>query len=349
MEILELYKTIQDEDEELSPRKHLADLRNPFELYTCDEFTKRFRFTKNAVIHLLSIIKDDEEVQGRSHSLPAMFQLLCTLRFFATGDFQQAGDIAGITRCTAQRSIHKVSRAICRKKRLFIAFPADLNKVRNQFYDIGQFPNIVGVVDCTDVPIFSPGGEDSVYKNERGSFALKVQVICDAKEIITNVVARWPGSSSKVQIFQKSVIRGRFERASIDGYLLGSAAYNNEPYILTPFSIATTPSEIKYSQAHCQTYACIERCFRTLKGRFRALAVPLKTRLDNTMTIVVAVACLHNHAIRTKQPLTDFGNDLENEVSYETPSSLLSNHTTRENVIEKYFTDQMGDTDMTTS
>lgn len=343
MELLEFFKSIEEEDKP-SPRKHLADLRNPLELYTCDEFTSRFRFTKKAVFHLLSLIKDDEEVQGRSHSLPAMFQLLCTLRFFATGDFQQAGDIAGISRCTAQRSIHKVSRAICRKKRMFIAFPADLKKHKEQFYELGQFPDIVGVIDCTDIPIFSPGGNDTIFKNEKGSFALKVQVICDAQQIITNIVARWPGSSCKAQIFKNSIVRGRFDKNEVDGYLLGSDGYANEPYILTPFSIATTPAEIKYSQAHCKTYACIEQCFRTMKGRFRALAVPLKTRLDNTMTIVVAVACLHNHAIRTKQPFTDFDDGLEGEVSYETPSfSPSSEQATRVNVIKKYFSDQFDD------
>lgn len=343
MEFLEFFKRIEDEDKP-APRKHLADLRNPLELYTHDEFVQRFRFTKKAVVNLLDLIQHDEEIQGRSHSLPAMFQLLCTLRFFVTGDFQQAGDIAGISRCTAQRSIHKVSRAICRKKKIFMAFPTDLNKQKEQFYEIGQFPGIVGVVDCTDIPIFSPGGNDTVFKNERGSFALKVQVICDTQLIITNIVARWPGSSTKSQIFKNSIIRSRFEKNEIEGYLLGSSGYGNEPYILTPFSIATTPAEISYSQAFCETYALIEQCFRTLKGRFRSLAVPLKTRLDNTMTIVVAVACLHNHAIRTKQPFADFDSSMEDEVSYETPNSSSSlQHPTRNDVIKKFFTDEIED------
>ena len=70
--------------------------------------------------------------------------------FYSAGHFQMTdGDLAGIGKTTAHRSVHKVTRAICRKKRLFLKFPTDLTEVKRRFFDIAGFPNVVGAIDCT--------------------------------------------------------------------------------------------------------------------------------------------------------------------------------------------------------
>ena len=65
-----------------------------------------------------------------------------------------------------------------------------------------RIPGIVGVIYRTHIPIQSPGGDTAeLYRNRKGLFSINVQAICDHDLILTNVVARWPGSIHESRIF----------------------------------------------------------------------------------------------------------------------------------------------------
>lgn len=90
-----------------------------------------------------------------------MEQVLLTLRFYATGTLQQcSGDLFGVSKSTACKIIHTVSRTICNEFKHFIAMPRtseELKKVVAKFYSIAKFPSVVGAIDCTHIRILSPG------------------------------------------------------------------------------------------------------------------------------------------------------------------------------------------------
>ena len=157
---------------------------DPFQKYDEDQFSTRFRFSKDATYHLFIIIKDDKSLEVREHSVPPMVQLLTTLRFFATGHFQKSdGDLIGIHRTTAGKAIHRVSKTIAERKPQFIQFPDTLQlpRVKEDFYNVCGFPSVVGAIDCTHIPIISPGGDSGeVFRNRKGYFSINVQAICNA-------------------------------------------------------------------------------------------------------------------------------------------------------------------------
>ena len=74
---------------------------------------------------------------------------------------------------------------------------------------------------------------------------------------------------------------------------------------MTPLLNPTTPSEKKYNKSHITTRSRIEQAFGILKQRFQALKIKLRTRLDHSLTITVAIMCLHNFAIITNQELVN--------------------------------------------
>lgn len=87
-----------------------------------------------------------------------MNRLLLTLRYYATGSFLTViGDFTGVSKASASRIVKQVSYAIAQLRRDFIKFPNDLREVQQQFYDIARFPRLIGAIDCTHVPIKSPG------------------------------------------------------------------------------------------------------------------------------------------------------------------------------------------------
>ena len=103
------------------------------------------------------------------------------------------------------------------------------------FYEIANFPGVLGAIDCTHVAIQSPGGEYAeLYRNRKGYFSINVQAICNSCLEFTNIVARWSGSSHDVTIFGNSRICAQFESGEITGILLGDGGYGCKKYLLTP-------------------------------------------------------------------------------------------------------------------
>lgn len=124
-----------------------------------------------------------------------------------------------------------------------------------------------------------------------------MQVVCDAKLKIRDVVARWRGSTHDCRIFNESTIKQRFESGEFRGILLGDSGYKLQTYLFTPLSKPKNEKEYKYNTAQIGTRNCVERCFGVWKQRFRCLLDGLMVNLANGKTLIVALAVLHNIAI----------------------------------------------------
>lgn len=160
------------------------------------EFTKRFRFSKNAVMYLESVLKNDlEPIDFRGYPLSTVQQIMIALRYYATGSFQIVlGDLAGISQSTAGNVVHRVSKAIARKNREFIKMPVgdSFQQTQEKFFEKARIPRCIGCIDGTHIPIISPGGEDAeLYRNRKGYFSINTQVICDSDGKICDIVARY--------------------------------------------------------------------------------------------------------------------------------------------------------------
>ena len=63
-----------------------------------------------------------------------MQQVLIALRFYATGTFERViGDLFGVSVFVACTVIHKVSRAIAKRKGHFLSFPDNLTDTKRKF------------------------------------------------------------------------------------------------------------------------------------------------------------------------------------------------------------------------
>ena len=79
-------------------RHYLSDISNPLEHLEDYEFQAIFRFSKDTVRSVFEMISDDlSTFFGKVSNISPMLQLLASLRFFATGSFQNiAGDLLHI-------------------------------------------------------------------------------------------------------------------------------------------------------------------------------------------------------------------------------------------------------------
>ena len=251
---------------------------NPFDVYNDCEFRKRYRFSKNGVKHILRFIEDDLEViTNRNNPVPPLLQLLVTLRFYATGDFQMTdGDLFGIHQTTVQRIVHRISRLIASHSQTYIKFPSlDEQRARCiRFYEIAGFPGTIGLIDGTHIKIEKPATENSeLYRNRKSYFSINVQLMMTADFKIADIVSRWYRSAHDSRILTNSQLYNKLENLPSGSWLLGDSGYPCLRFLLTPFLRPSNCPEERYNAAHIKTRNLIERGIGLWKRRFPVVQV----------------------------------------------------------------------------
>lgn len=238
-----------------------------------------------------------------------------------------------------------VSTAIARMSNRYIHFPRTIEgkeELKLRFYRIARFPNVLGAIDCTHVRIESPGGPDAEeYRNRKGFFSWNVQVVCDDRLRIQDIVVRWPGRAHDQTIFNNSRIRARFETNEMgNGVLLGDSGYGIRNYLITPLLQPNTPAENLFNESQIRSRNVVERTFGVWKRRFPILSLGMRVSLERSQGIIVATAILHNLAINEGdgEPVNDVhveiqnvDNDANNEhenfqINNATRLALINNH-----------------------
>ncbi|XP_063236203.1 putative nuclease HARBI1 [Bacillus rossius redtenbacheri] len=305
-----IFEDESDEEDAIVRRpRWMRDRSDYFEMYDEEDFKIHFRLSKQSTMFVLELIENQLQFPEKNMSVSPMNQLLATLRFYATGCNQLTiGDYAGFSKPTAHRIIHRVSSAIASLRPQFIKFPEtmeELNLAQRDFYAIAKFPRAIGAMDCTHVKIQSPGGNNAeFYRNRKGYFSVNVQVICNTKLEITDIVARWPGSSHDSTIFNNSNRRACFERGEYgDSVLLVDAGYACRSYLMPPLDNPRSPQEHLFNESQIRSRNPVERTFGCWKRRFPVLSLGLRVSLEHSFAIIVATGVLHNILRQTGEEL----------------------------------------------
>ncbi|XP_067132791.1 putative nuclease HARBI1 [Centruroides vittatus] len=325
----------------------MRDRNNPMKIYSEDEFRIRYRFSKSGFVRILNRIGDEiKHLDGRGLPLTTEQQLLTALRFYATGSYQRvAGDLIGVHVSTVCRTIQNVSKALVHLKNAEIVFPteSELPSVKHDFSVLSKdnFPGIIGAIDCTHIPIQCPDSSRAqVFYNRKSYYSINCQVICDGKMKIRNIVAQWPGSTHDSRIFSNSSIKEKLHQGYCNGYLVGDSGYPCLPYLMTPFLHPQNHGERRYNKAHSRARNIVERLFGVWKRRFPCIGSCLRTKLDNTLNIIIATAILHNWAIDFKEEefLIEHSNEEREEESSTVNEQSSSGSALRRSIVLQHFT-----------
>ncbi|XP_069192090.1 putative nuclease HARBI1, partial [Procambarus clarkii] len=202
--------------------------------------------------------------------------------------------------------------------------------------NISRFPNVIGAIDCTHVPIKAPKVEENIYVNRKQYHSLNIQVVSNPDNVIMDFCARYPGSTHDAFIWANSRLHDRFEAGEFGiSYLLGKicilymifkdvctfyklniyagdSGYPLQHNLLTPFTNPENPPEELYNRSHARTRVVIEKTFGVLKSRFRCLhrsGGSLQYEPDKCAKISVACMLLHNYCIEQRIPLEEIIDD----------------------------------------
>ena len=91
-------------------------------------------------MNVVDLVKNEiEPATHQSHAIPAYLQVLCALRYYASGNFQAVtGDFHNISQPSVSRIITRVSTALGDQCQNDIKFPASAEQqqvVKEGFYD----------------------------------------------------------------------------------------------------------------------------------------------------------------------------------------------------------------------
>uniref|UniRef100_A0A673XRZ4 DDE Tnp4 domain-containing protein n=1 Tax=Salmo trutta TaxID=8032 RepID=A0A673XRZ4_SALTR len=268
-----------------------------------NEEQMRYRYSKDSVMQLERKVGPTIKYESdRNVAVSPLLQLLVALRFYATGCFQMVDrDLFGLHKSTVCRIVVRVSSAIASLKNQYISFKPT-EETAAGFYRRARFPGVLGAIDCIHIPIPKPGGENGeLYHNRKGYCSINVQAVCDDK----GHYSRWLGSIHDRRIFYNSHLCAMLERGAYEGHLLGDNGYACHGYPVTPHLNPQTPEEREYNTSHILARGFIERVFGVWKKRFQCLKEALCTKMDTTLTIIIAVAVLYNFCKRQVDELTE--------------------------------------------
>ncbi|VVC94244.1 unnamed protein product [Leptidea sinapis] len=252
------------------------------------------------------------------------------------------GDDINVHKTTVSRVVHKVSKEIAKLGRIYISMPnyEDTTDVKAQFFKIAGFPNVIGCIDGSHIPIQSRGEQAEIFRNRKGFFSINVQVVCDASLCIRDIDARWHGSTHDSTVYHNSFLRARLDNNEMDGHLLGDSAYPCGKYIMTPFLNPATNAEKRYNEAQIKTRNTVERTFGVWKRRFPCLSQKLRLKLDHTLAVIVTTAVLHNIVLQQNDAVIIDSDSEENDnfltETIEHPHSSDGNYW-RRLLLEQYF------------
>ena len=208
-----------------------------------------------------------------------------------------------------------------------------LKEIVEGFETCWGFPQAVGGIDGSHIPIIRPDESASDYYNRKGYYSIIVQAMVDFRGLFMDVYIGWPGKVHDTRVFVNSSLyqKGmngtllRYWRRNLRGVevlnaqlvmysvhvwtviipflilqvplvILGDPAYPALPWLMKayPENAHTTSGQKTYNYRQSRARMVVENAFGRLKGRWRCLLKRLDMKLSHVPHVVAACICLHN-------------------------------------------------------
>uniref|UniRef100_A0A673GDD1 DDE Tnp4 domain-containing protein n=1 Tax=Sinocyclocheilus rhinocerous TaxID=307959 RepID=A0A673GDD1_9TELE len=180
------------------------------------------------------------------------------------------------TVCIITREVvHAIVQVLMPK---FIKVPQGnvLRDIVNGFRDKWGFPQCVGAIDGTHVPMIAPRKTKADFYNRMGYYSVLLQAVVDHKLQFWDINVGWPGKVHDARVFANSSLFRKGPSVIGDPFAEGQGL---------------TRAEQQYNYRLSRARMCVECAFGRPKARRRCL---LKRNDHSTNTVIAACCTLHN-------------------------------------------------------
>ena len=217
--------------------------------------------------------------------------------------FRILANLFGIAnRGTAHYCIMQVLQEIVGKlHNEYILWPqqSQYTLIANEFAEKNGFPDVIGCIDGTHIPIRPPANDRESYINRKGFPSVNVMAVSDHRMVFTDVFVDRAGSVHDARVLRVSPLGAKLINGEIGDakfHILGDSAYPLLPHLLVPYRdnghLSATQS--RYNLLHSETRSVVERAFARLKGKLRRLKGLECTHISSALIIIKAAFVVHN-------------------------------------------------------
>ena len=205
-----------------------------------------------------------------------------------------------------------------------IKFPNTIDDVKHavsKFESKFGFPQVLGCVDGTHIPIKQPIENPHDYFCYKMKYSLNCQAICNENGTFIDVELKWPGSVHDARVYSNSNVNKRLVSGDIPNVyqelvpgftpvpavLIGDPAYPLLPNLMKEYSSCTEEKHVVFNNKLRSVRNQVECAFGRLKARWRILNRPVDVDLDFAVSMIYSCFVLHNFCELYKE---DVHNDL---------------------------------------
>ena len=279
-----------------------------------EEFKGNFRISRATFTYLCSLLAPHLQ---RRHFIrqPLTVEQRVSIALWRLGtniEYRTIGHLFGVGLATVFCAVRDFCEAVVEillPHYINIPTGVRLHEIVEDFESRWGFPQCVGAIDGTHIPIIAPHQNPLDYFNRKGHHSIVMQAMVDSDYTFMDIYVGWPGSVHDARILANSKLFREAEagtllpdiKRSIHGtdvplLTLGDPAYPFLPWLMKPYTNngRLTSKQFRFNYRLSRARMVVECAFRRLKGRWRSLLKRNDTRVEFLPTYIAACCVLHN-------------------------------------------------------
>ena len=279
------------------------------------DWLENFRMSRETFLYLCQELRPTIERQDTvlRRPIPVEQRVAIALWKLATnGEYQTIAHLFGVSRssvCLIVKDVCEAIVSLLQPKYITVPTGDRLKAIVDGFESKWGFPQCVGAIDGSHIPIASPQEHLADYHNRKGWHSIILQGVVDHELRFWNVNVGWPGRVHDARVFSNSTLFEKaragtllpntprlFNGVSVPLVILGDPAYPLLPWLMKPYvqhgNISSQKKAFNYRLSRARKV--IENAFGRLKGRWRCFLKRNDIATEDIPTIITACCILHN-------------------------------------------------------
>ena len=283
--------------------------------FSARQWSENFCMTKDTFMYICNELRPrltKENTRMRAAITVEKRVAVALWRLATTSEYRNIGHLFGISRSSVCLIVLEVCQLI-----MDILMPKHIKKPEgNQLKEIVEvferkwgFPQCVGAVDGSHIPIIAPPEYHTDYFNRKGWHSVILQGVVDPCYRFWDINVGWQGSVHDAGVFRNTDLykygdNGRlfpnwkvqYHNVDVPLSVIGDHAYPLLEWVMKPYSDTgrLTRQQLNFNYHLSRARNVVENAYGRLKARWRCLLKWNGSSLQNVCVQIAACCTLHN-------------------------------------------------------